>query len=99
MLVGETECVLRQLILPRQRSAEQRRIVGVQRDHHSLIEIAFHRMLRHRLANSGPQIARDADFHRNLPVRQFLDQVRIARGCKAVADAYQYPFMEPRFKA
>ncbi len=38
MLVGKSECVLRQLILPIQRSIEHRRIVGIDREHQTVVK-------------------------------------------------------------
>src|SRR5579871_246349 len=55
MLVGKSKRLLSELVFPRERGSEQRRIVGIERDHHALIEIILRRMLRRRLADSGAQ--------------------------------------------
>jgi hypothetical protein len=87
VLVGESEGVLRQLIFPRERCPEQRRIIRVQRYHHSLVEIVFDRMLGGRLANSCAQITGNANLNGNLAIRQLFDQISILRGGQTVADA------------
>ena len=68
MLVSEAERLLSKLVFTCQRSAKKRWIIGIQRNHESLIEIAFHRMFSRSLANTRAQIAGHADFDRDLPV-------------------------------
>src|SRR5579859_277910 len=56
MLLGESKSVLGKLVFASQRRAEQRRIIGVERDHESLIKVIFHRMVCGGFANSSSQI-------------------------------------------
>src|ERR1051325_8204135 len=87
MLVGEAIGLLGELVLAGERGGEQRGIVGSESDHESLIEITFHGMFGRRFTNSRTKIAGNADFDRDLPVGQFLDEIRILAGSKSVADA------------
>src|SRR5579859_1638668 len=87
MLVGEPECLLRELVFTSQRGAKKSGIIGVQRDHHALIEIIPDWVFRGRFANPGPQIAGHADLKGNLPVSQFFDQIGILCSANGVADA------------
>src|SRR5579864_5719581 len=70
----------------RQGSAEQRRVVCIERNHESLVEIVFRGMLRGRLAHSGAKVAGDAEFNRNLPLSEFVDQIGVLRGRQAMAN-------------
>src|SRR5215471_9256899 len=87
MLVGEIEGLLRQLVFAGQSRSEHRRVVGVERDHNALIEIAFGGMFGDSIAHAGPKIARQTDFEGNLPIGKFLDQVGILGRGHAVPDA------------
>src|ERR1700739_5146100 len=87
MLVREAKGFLSKLVLAGQRCAKQRGIIRVQSDHDPLIEIILHWMFSRRLANSRAQIAGKADFHRDLAVSEFFNQIGILRGAESVADA------------
>ncbi len=87
MLVGESESLLSELVFARQRSAEQRWVVGVKRDHNSLVEIVFRGMVGHGLADASAQVAGDAQFDRNLTLGELFDQVGVLAGGKGVANA------------
>ena len=86
MLVTKGISVLSKLIFVRKRCPEKRGIIGVERDHHALIEVAFYRMFGGRFAAACFQIACQANFNGNLAVRQFLDQVGILGGAERVTD-------------
>src|SRR5580698_10796622 len=88
MLVGEAERILGQLILPGEGCPKHGWIVAVQRHHNPLVKVAAHRMLRNRRTNSRPQIAGHADFHWNLPPRQFFHQLRIMPRSQTMSDAF-----------
>src|SRR5450755_2776361 len=88
MLVGEAEELLHQLVFARQRSAEHGGIVAVERDHDALIKIGADGMLGERGAAAGAQIAGHTNFERNLASREFLHQLRILSGGKAMANAF-----------
>src|SRR5437868_8694891 len=89
MLIAEGERVLCQLVFAGERSAKHRWIVTVQGDHEALIEIAAQRMLADPPAATGPQIARQANFYRDLTPRQLFDQLSILPGCKTVPNAFR----------
>src|ERR1700722_9512489 len=88
MLIGKSKCFLRELIFTRQSGAEQRWIVGVERDHHALVEIVPRGMFRYRRAHSGAEIAGDTQFHGNLALCEFFDQVWVLGGTEAVTNAF-----------
>src|SRR5690242_9277456 len=88
LVVGETKSVLCQQVFVNQRSAEHGGIVGVQRNHESVIEIGAQRVLLDRSAAARPQIAGQADFDRNLPLCQFGHQFRILTGAQSMANAF-----------
>src|SRR6202158_3084869 len=89
VLVGEAERFLHQRVLLAQRCTKHRGIVGIERQHQALVEVAAHRMLREFGAAARPQIAGHTDFNRNLALGQLFNQFRILRGSKAVADAFR----------
>src|ERR1700691_3860529 len=87
MFVGESESLLGKLVFTRQRGAEHGWIVAVERDHHAVVEITLRRMIIEVRAEAGAQIAGQADFNRNLPLRKLFHQIRIMKGSEAVPDA------------
>src|SRR5579871_326647 len=95
MLIRETEIVLCQLIFAGECRAEQRRIVCIQRDHNSLIEIALNWMLSDRFADAGSQVAGQANLQRNLPVGKFFNEIGILPGSEAMADAFGVEIQRP----
>src|SRR5580700_8519757 len=88
MFVGEGESVLSELVLAVQGGAEQCGVVGVERDHHALIEVAFGGMLGDGGADSGAHVAAEAELDGNLALREFIDQIGIVRGGDGVADTF-----------
>src|ERR1700688_4282699 len=90
VFVGEAERLRPKRILLDERCTKHRGIVGVERQHQALIEVAPHWMLRKFGAAARPQIAGHADFNRNLALGQLFDQFRILRGSQAVTDAFRF---------
>src|ERR1039458_8130774 len=87
MVVREIKGPLYQLVLVDQRSAKHGGVVGVERQHKTLIEIAAHGVLRQLRAASRAQVAGYADFDRDLAAGEFFHQLGILPGRKSVADA------------
>jgi len=85
MVVSEPELVLRQLVLPGQRGLEHGRIVSVQRDHHATVKKVLDRMIADAGAEFCPQIAGDANLHRDLFFREHFREFRIVGNRQSVA--------------
>src|SRR5579863_7939789 len=88
MFVGEGESILRELVFAVQGGAEEGGVVGVEGDHHALVEVTSHGMLGDGGADSGAEVTGEADFDGNLALAKFIDQVGILRGGDGVADAF-----------
>src|ERR1700683_2573957 len=88
MLVGESEGLLGDLIFARQRCAEHGRVVAVERDHYTVIEIIFRRMIGEAGAEASAKITGKADFHRYLALGKLFDEIRVVKSSKPVADAF-----------
>src|ERR1019366_2799072 len=87
MVVREIEGPLYQLVLVDQRSAKHGGVVGIERQHKALIEIAADGVLREFGAASGAQVTGYADFDWDLAPGEFFHQFGILPGCQSVADA------------
>src|SRR5437764_9688793 len=88
MLIRNSISLLSELVFAGERRVEKRRIVGIERDHQPLVEVALYGMLGSRLADASSQVAGDADLDRYLAISQFFDQVGILARGKSVADAF-----------
>ena len=88
MLIGKTERLLGQLIFAAERGCEHRGIIGVERNHHALIEIIAHRVLGDGRTNSSAQVTGNANLHRNLPLGQRFHEFGILRRGKPVTDSF-----------
>src|ERR1035441_235315 len=87
MVVREIEGPLHQLVLVDQRGAKHGGVVGVERQHKTLVEIAAHGVLRQLRTASRAQVAGDADFDWDLAAGEFFHQFGILPSGNSVADA------------
>src|SRR5947209_2277441 len=85
MFVRKAERLLCQLVLTIERGFKNGRVVGIDRDHQSMIEVRTNRMIAGQAAAAGTKVAGDTDFDGNLALGKFLDQFGVLNGRQNVA--------------
>ncbi len=82
------------MVLAGEGSAEHRRVVRVERDHHSGIDVLLQRVLLDGCATSRPHVAAQANLDRDLLLRHAPHQLPILHRAQAVSDALRPEHIE-----
>jgi hypothetical protein len=80
---------VRNAVFPGEVAVEHARIVRIQRDRNAGVEQDPHGMGLQRSHGAGSDIARNADFERDLLLAQPAHQIGIFGGTNAMADAFR----------